>query len=104
MKLREDEKSQSQGRSFEQLMFLSEIKYARNLEDYMIRKVDFIEYVLMQWVQYVTALHSDIVSSFRKYDQYFNRGGLNMEQFMRLIQDDLKLNFVACFGSKKGDH
>jgi len=45
--LREDERSQSQGRSFEQVMFLSEIKYAQNLEEYMIRKVDFVEYVMM---------------------------------------------------------
>ena len=79
-----------------EMMFLSEEQYLANLGAYMVRKCDFIEFVMKQWQKYTVQFNQDLEDRYQHYDSFSNQGGLNKSQFIQLIKD-LKINTVLSF-------
>ena len=77
-------------------MFLSEDQYLSNLGTYMVRKCDFIEFVMRQWQQYTVQFTQELEVQYNHYDSFSNKDGLNQSQFTQLIKD-LKINTVFSF-------
>jgi len=58
-------------------MFLDGDEFISSISTYMIRKTDFVEFVIGIWSEFMTDLSKKINGLFREYDQFFERGGLN---------------------------
>eukprot|EP00347_Sterkiella_histriomuscorum_P019437 403341631 len=70
---------------FTQQEFMSKIRL------YLISKSQFIQFVLDEYDNYMEQLSDDIQILFKKYDDFYKRGGINLQQFSHLIKDDLNL-------------
>lgn len=63
-------------------MFLTEQEFLNNLPSYMVRKCDFIEFVMKQWQAFTVDFANKIESHYVIYDSFSNQDGLNQSQFV----------------------
>ncbi|CDW72286.1 UNKNOWN [Stylonychia lemnae] len=77
-------------RSLASILLTSNEFYSK-IKTYYISKSQFIQFVLDEYDFYMEQLTSDIVNLFKKYDNFYKRGGINLLQFSHLIKDDLGL-------------
>ena len=84
-------------RTFLNLMSATQSDYEDHLKLYMIKKHDFIYYVLSQYKECLSNLSQNVKLCFLDYDKYHNRQCLNFGQFTNMVQTNLRMQIQECF-------
>ena len=85
------------GRNFLHLLTATQADYQEHLPIYMLKRSDFISFVMSTWQQYLSSLSQKVDYFFADYDQFHRRGYLNFDQFAKVVQTSLRMSLPACF-------